>query len=162
ETLTCSKGSAPSMNTTLPSGRWAMPWASMSSDSTASEPSGYAGDVLCGTSEDMARLSQGQGVGRRSFLLVLLAGVSWRRFLKADGPGARSPAHLAGVCPGPPPGLVSTPWLAFELCSNREWHLRPDPQPIGPRRAQAHCQENKTRRAKGFWLFTAACPRATL
>ncbi len=43
ETLTCSNGSAPSMKTTLPSARWAMPWASMSRDSTASEPSGNVG-----------------------------------------------------------------------------------------------------------------------
>src|SRR3569832_775684 len=42
---TISNGSAPSMNTTLPSGRRATPCPSMSSASTASQPSGSAGFV---------------------------------------------------------------------------------------------------------------------
>ena len=55
--MTSSHGSAPSMNTTLPSGRRATPWASMSSDSTCSQPSGKRG--LLQSLSVMPRLSQG-------------------------------------------------------------------------------------------------------
>ena len=45
-----SNGSAPSMNTTLPSGRRAMPWASMSSAFTRNQPSGKSGSAKWGDS----------------------------------------------------------------------------------------------------------------
>src|SRR3954466_11536186 len=54
-TLTHSPGSAPSTNTTLPSGRRATPCASMSSDSICSQPSGCGAGVSLSL---ISRLSQ--------------------------------------------------------------------------------------------------------
>src|SRR3954470_7601111 len=69
--VTSSPGSAPSMNTTLPSWRRATPCASMSSDSICSQPSGCGAGSCFSV---MPRLSQGRGSlpGGQVFLPVLL------------------------------------------------------------------------------------------
>src|SRR4051812_38940297 len=73
-TVTHSPGKAPSTNTTFPSGRRATPWASMSSDSISSQPSGsVAGSFI----SVIPRLSQGRepsSPGGQVFLPMRLVG----------------------------------------------------------------------------------------